>query len=125
MTVTCATWDAIKSSEQGVCWRYGLTSDGGGHYDIISASADEGGYVTGYARSGRTGQVVRFVQTGRAVKQDQLRCRIEFATDTGDAAGTLAFGLPRTEDAHSGQESGGYVGGRFNVGVLVAARQTR
>jgi hypothetical protein len=50
---------------------------------------------TVFAESPRTGLLVAVTRTGTKVTDGQVRVRIEYATDTGDAAGTLQFGPRR------------------------------
>ena len=96
-TTHTATRDAILATRTASLRGYVVTSDPGAFYDVLGPEAD--GAV--YAISPRTGLVVRVVRTGVVSvrgRGDQVRVRVEFPTDTGDAAGTLAF-------------DGGHVGG--------------
>lgn len=47
----------------------------------------------GYARSLHTGQIVRFVRTGRVADGDRVIVRWVGAEDIGDYAGTLRFNM--------------------------------
>ena len=71
------------------------TADNGVMWEVLGSADDR----TVYAISDRTGTVVTVTVTGdRLIRGQQVRVRIDFPRDTGDAAGTLVF------DA-------GYVGG--------------
>jgi hypothetical protein len=68
-------------------YRYVATNDQGAVYSVLGPT--EAGVIV---RSLRVGALARIVQTGRVVGRDgQVRARLEFAVDTGDAAGTLTF----------------------------------
>ena len=45
----------------------------------------------GYAVSPATGQKARYIVTGKAIRGQMVRVKVQFAVDTGDAAGTLEF----------------------------------
>lgn len=64
-----------------------LETDGGAILDVIHAGEDG----IGYALSSRTGLVVRYHQTGRTVRSNMVRVRVQFPRDTEDVAGTLEF----------------------------------
>lgn len=83
-----ATIDAIRDA--GTFPRFGATITATAASFDITTTPDADGAVFGRGRA--TGQVVRIVRTGRAVRRDgQVTVAVQFATDTGDAAGTLSF----------------------------------
>lgn len=90
MTTFTATRDEVFASRTGSLASYSVTSDAGVTYDVIGPAGPD----TLYAISPRTSLVVRVVRTGVTLvrgKGPQVRVRVEFPRDTGDAAGTLAF----------------------------------
>lgn len=89
---TTATRDEILSTGAGSLAGFGVTSDTDVTYAVIGAVPGDSDSV--YARSLRTGQLIKATRTGNANvrgRGEQVRVRIAFAEDTGDAAGTLAF----------------------------------
>lgn len=84
------TADSIRESTVRTPWY--ATTDQGGNFSVV-AFTDAGVIV----RARRTGALARIVQTGSKVRRDgQVRIRMEFARDTGDQAGTLAFDDTKT-----------------------------
>lgn len=83
------TVDAIRAAELPEAHYY-ATSDQGGNFGVIAYTA--AGVIV---RSTRTGAYARIVRIGKAARDGlvliQVRVRIEFARDIGDALGTLAF----------------------------------
>lgn len=80
---------------------YYVTGDNGAHYEILAV-------VDGqiFVESVRLGCLARVVQTGKRIDLGgQVRVRIEFAADLGDAEGTLSFG----EGDHIGGKAQAYV----------------
>jgi len=67
--------------------------DDGGRYEVIDSTTVEG---VGFARGFITGTLVRFEQTGHAVKHGQVRCKLVEAVDPGRADDTVVFPLDRT-----------------------------
>ena len=64
---------------------------------IMDARGDGWSMVQGDYVAGPHGNLARVVRTGNATvsrwdSMGEVRARIDFATDTGDAAGTLSFG---------------------------------
>lgn len=96
MNTLTATRDAILTAPRASTHRtYVSTDTAGWVYEVVGAAAP--GQV--FARSERTGLLVLVTRTGRVRNARGLvRVRVDFPTDTGDAAGTLAF-------------DGGHVGG--------------
>ena len=90
MTIFTATRDEVLHSQARKFEGLRVTSYQGTSYRVLGAASASAVYVEApvtrvLARVQRTGTVnVRG-------KGEQVRVRIEFATDTGDAAGTLAF----------------------------------
>ena len=115
MTLTTVTRDAIL--DPSARNQYAADVQGRGYYAHSSASkawwqivarnvADDDHEVL-YGISENTGNVVRIVRTGNVVDRNKMvRVRIEFSTDTGDAAGTIAF------------DSANRVGGAVNIGAF-------
>jgi hypothetical protein len=65
-----------------------VEGDNGAHYDIVAVV---NGQV--FVESLRIGSLARLVKTGEKISSTgRVRVRIEFATDLGDAQGTLSFG---------------------------------
>ena len=90
MSTTTVTRDAILETSTGSLHGYSVTADAGQSYAVIGPAGPD--VIYGVSR--RTNLLVRVVRTGTANvrgKGEQVRVRIEFARDTGDAAGTLAF----------------------------------
>jgi hypothetical protein len=88
-----ATRDAILASRTGSLADYSATSDALGSYAVLGPVPGRPDAV--YAIGRRHDNLVMVTRTGRVhVKHRgaQLRVRILFAHDAGDAAGTLAFG---------------------------------
>lgn len=92
MTTFTATRDAILATRTGSLADYSATSDTVASYAVL-------GPVPGHADSvfvvgRRLGNLAMVTRTGTVPvrgRGDQVRVRIVFPTDTGDAAGTLAF----------------------------------
>jgi hypothetical protein len=82
-----ATRDAVLMSQRGA-GRYAARLDTGPFLNLIGQA-----YPGAVYAAGRTGHLALVVQTGQAAVRagDQVRVRVLFARDTGDAAGTLAF----------------------------------
>lgn len=89
-TTHTATRDAILATRTGSLSGYWVTSNPGAAYAVLGPAGPD----AVYAMSPRTGNIVHVVRTGVVDvrgKGRQVRVRVEFPTDTGDAAGTLAF----------------------------------
>ena len=90
MTTTTATRDRILGSRTGEFDVVRVTSEQGTSYIVLGPAAPD----AVWAIAPVTGILLRVQRTGTANvrgKGEQVRARFEFATDTGDAAGTLAF----------------------------------
>ena len=90
MTAFTATRDEVLASRTGSLASYSVTSDVGVTYAVLGPAGPD----AVYALSPRTGLAVRVVRTGVTLvrgKGPQVRVRLEFPRDTGDAAGTLSF----------------------------------
>lgn len=89
--VTHVTLDAILFDAPRAPYGWVVVGDNGALYDVI-CNIDDALYV----RGARHGNIARVIRTGnstvRAGGLGQVRARIDFAEDTGDAAGTLEFG---------------------------------
>jgi hypothetical protein len=93
-----ATRDEILATRTGSLADYSVTSDMVASYEVIGPVPGDASRI--YARGRRLQNLVMVTRTGFANvkgRGDQIRVRIDFATDTGDAAGTLAFGGPGGE----------------------------
>jgi hypothetical protein len=71
--------------------RFLITSDAGAVFTPRARLDADTFYAVGAYGASR-GLVVRVTRSGSRVKRNQLRVRIDFPRDTGDVAGTLAFG---------------------------------
>lgn len=90
-----ATYDAIMDAAGSP--RCFAKADPGAMFDVITKGIVKDGQRVAYGRAVGTGFFVRIVKTGQKVRRDgQVRVRIEVARDTGDRAGTLAFGDAET-----------------------------
>jgi hypothetical protein len=90
-TPITATRDEILASRTSGLVSYRVTSDMLAGYTPIGVRDDR----TLWAISDTLQLLVLVTRTGEAMvrgKGDQVRVRIDFPRDTGDAAGTLAFG---------------------------------
>ena len=99
-----ATRDAVLDSRITVRGRFDLcivVTDTGVVYRVLGPAGPE----QVYAISDRTGLVVLVTRTGRAVRSEQVRVRVDFPRDTNDVAGTVAFDY-------------GHVGGKIWAGVF-------
>jgi hypothetical protein len=90
-TITRITRDAILLDSDRAPFGQFVKGDNGAIYNVVTRVGDElfvAGPHGNLARVTRTGNrtVSRMDYTG------EVRARIDFAEDTGDAAGTLAFG---------------------------------
>ena len=84
--------EILGTCDPKVYGHYYFTGDSGVGYSMLSFSDGEG-----YAISNVTGLVVRVLRTGQKPHGAQVRARIVFPVDTGDAAGTLVFD-PKAND---------------------------
>lgn len=88
-----ATRDEVFVARTGSLASYSATSDVvGASYAVIGPVPGDGDRV--YAIGRRLGNLVLVTRTGVTLargKGPQVRVRISFARDTGDAAGTLSF----------------------------------
>lgn len=92
MSTYTATRDAILATRTGSLADYSATSEIGASYAVLGPVPGDPGSVYAYGR--RFDNLVMVTRTGTALvrgRGDQVRVRIMFAIDTGDAAGTLAF----------------------------------
>jgi hypothetical protein len=88
-----ATRDEVLASRTASLAGYSVTSDTGASYAVLGPVAGDPDRV--YAQGRRHGNLVLVTRTGTVSVRGhgaQVRVRIDFATDTGDLAGTLAFG---------------------------------
>jgi hypothetical protein len=92
-SVTLITVDAINDlpTTPGAHRIYAVGHASGASYLLTGATTDASGERVAYGRSERTGQLVRVVAGRLTHNGERLQVRIEFATDTGDLAGTVAF----------------------------------
>ena len=91
MTTTTFTRDAVLATRNPDLDGFYVTSDTGAMYEVLGMAGD-GRSV--FARSPRTGMLVMAVRTGSVNvpgRGAQVRVRVMFARDSGDAAGTLVF----------------------------------
>ena len=103
MTTHYATRDAVLDSRVTVRGRFDLcivVSDRGVVYRVLGPAGTD----QVYAISGN-GLIVLVTRTGRAVRNEQVRVRVDFPRDTNDVAGTVAFDY-------------GHVGGKIWAGVF-------
>lgn len=63
-----------------------VISDMNGVYEVFGKIGDNI-----FAKSHRTGQIIRVVQTGQVMRDGWYRARFEFATDINDEAGHIGF----------------------------------
>jgi hypothetical protein len=101
-TVHTATRDAVLATRTGSLADYSATSDTGASYAVLGPVPEDGTSV--YAVGRRHGNIVLVTRTGAVAvrgKGAQVRVRIMFARDTGDADGTLSF------DAYGSEHIGG------------------
>jgi len=87
-----ATRDEILATRTGSLADYSATSDALAYYAVLGPVPGSTDAV--YATGRRHENIVLITRTGRVHVKNrgaQVRVRITFATDTGDAAGTLAF----------------------------------
>jgi hypothetical protein len=97
-----ATRDEILASRTGSLADYSATSDALAYYAVLGPVPGNPDAV--YATGRRHENLVMVTRTGTMHVRNrgaQVRVRILFATDTGDAAGTLAFG------GRDGEHAGG------------------
>lgn len=101
-----ATRDAILAARTGSLADYSATSDAVASYAVLGPVPGRADAV--YAVGRRFSNLVLVTRTGTADVRGrgaQVRVRISFGQDTGDAAGTLAFDVP------AGEPRGGHIGG--------------
>lgn len=92
VTAHTATRDEVLATRTGSLAGYTATSDARAPYRVLGPVPGNGDAV--YAQSLRHGNLVMVTRTGTVHvpgRGEQVRVRIAFALDTGDAAGTLAF----------------------------------
>ena len=92
--------DEILATRTGSLSSYSATSDALGYYSVIGPVPGDTDSV--YAVGTRGNNLVMVTRTGTVPvrnRGDQLRVRIMFARDLGDAAGTLGF---RADDSVGG-----------------------
>jgi hypothetical protein len=78
---------------------YFVTSDAGAFFEPrFQVDADR--FLAVGVNGASAGLVVLVTRTGAKITRNQLRVRIDFPRDTGDWAGTLAFG--EAESVHTG-----------------------
>lgn len=100
MTATI-TLTEIETAPKPRSYRF-VDADNFVHFEVIAITA------IGPIVRGSKGQLGRVVQTGKKLSRaDRVRVRIEFATDTGDSAGTLSF-----------DRKGATIGGRVEADVF-------
>src|SRR3954468_2141679 len=95
-----ATRDAGPAPRTGSLADYSATTDSGGSFAVLGPVPGDGDSV--YVQGRRTNLLGMVTRTGTADvrgKGAQVRVRFRFATDTGDAAGTLSFGPASTRHA--------------------------
>lgn len=88
-----ATRDEVLATRTGSLATYCATSDTHATYWVLGPVPGNGDAV--YAYGNRHQNLVMVTRTGTALvkgKGPQVRVRIDFAVDNGDANGTLAFG---------------------------------
>jgi hypothetical protein len=88
-SITLVTRDAIMDARIDACAL--VLGDNGAYYTVL-ANIDDALYV-----QGRHGNLARVIRTGNSTvsrndSMGEVRARIDFAEDIGDAAGTLSFG---------------------------------
>jgi hypothetical protein len=97
-TVThTATRDEILATRTGSLADYSVTSDALASYAVLGPVPGDGTSVYAIGRAHQN--LVLVTRTGTVAVRNrgaQVRVRISFAIDTGDAAGTLAFDGTRT-----------------------------
>jgi hypothetical protein len=87
-----ATRDEILATRTGSLADYSATSDALGYYAVLGPVPGDPDSV--YATGRRGNNLVMVTRTGTVHVRNrgaQLRVRIQFARDLGDAAGTLGF----------------------------------
>jgi hypothetical protein len=92
LTAHRATRDAVLATRTASLAGYTVTADSGARYGVLGPVPGDASSV--YAVSPSTGMLVMVTRTGSVPvrgKGDQVRMRVAYAHDTGDAAGTLAF----------------------------------
>jgi hypothetical protein len=91
-----ATRDEVLASRTGSLADYSVTADNGVQWAVLGPVPGERDriYARAYAGTAATGLVLLVTRTGVTLvrgKGPQVRVRLDFPRDTGDAAGTLAF----------------------------------
>jgi hypothetical protein len=90
-----ATRDAVLATRTGSLASYGVTTDRGVFYRTLGPVPGHGDAAYAIADAGASaGLVVLVTRTGHVDVRGrgrQVRVRVDYPRDTGDAAGTLAF----------------------------------
>jgi hypothetical protein len=88
---TTATRDQVLDTE--VPNGFYATTDQGGYFRVLGRAGTDQVFALS---AGGTGLVVLVTRTGNTLRGGQVRVRFDFPTDSGDQAGTLAFGPDHT-----------------------------
>jgi len=95
MTTHTATRADVLATRTGSLATYYVTTDAGIDYRVLGVVPGTPDRLYAIAYGGASeGLVVHVTRTGRVPvrgRGDQVRVRVEYPRDTGDAAGTLAF----------------------------------